>query len=100
MTVWFTKGYRNLYNAISDLKKEHPEINVLCSHSDKLFSGFYSADFSEFEPKFKNKEHFLSFTKEMIQKLFLIINKSGLMNLSHFLMVWELLLQLWQVKIK
>lgn len=68
MTVWFTKGYRNLYNAISDLKKEHPEINVLCSHSDKLFSGFYSADFSEFEPKFKNKEHFLSFTKEMIQK--------------------------------
>ena len=53
MTVWFTKGYRNLYNAISDLKKEHPEINVLCSHSDKLFSGFYSADFSEF----RSEEH-------------------------------------------
>ena len=68
MTVWFTKGYRNLYNAISDLKKEHPEINVLCSHSDKLFAGFYSADFIECEPKFKNKQHFLSFTKEMIQK--------------------------------
>ena len=68
-TIWFMKGFSNLYHAIADLKNADIDGNfkVLCTHINKSFVGFESADFFEVEPTSTDQE-FLIFCKEMIVK--------------------------------
>lgn len=68
-TIWFMKGYANLYHAIGDIKDADTEnqFKVLCSHDNKGFVGFESADYVEVEPK-GNDESFLQFCEDTIKK--------------------------------
>ena len=68
MNIWFTKGFNNLFHAISDIKREVPDCKVLCTHSNSQFLGFYKSDFSEREPNFRTKKEFLEFCTRMIEK--------------------------------
>lgn len=68
MNIWFTKGFNNLYHAIRDIKSDIPDCKVLCSHSNPLFLGFYSADYIEDEPYFHNKKQFLEYCTYIIKK--------------------------------
>lgn len=68
MNIWFTKGFNNLYHAIQDIKSEIVDCKVLCSHSNPLFLGFHSADFTEKEPNFYNKKQFIDYCVFIIKK--------------------------------
>lgn len=68
MNIWFTKGFNNLFHAINDIKSEIPESKVLCTHSNPLFLGFHSADYTEKEPTFYNKKQFLAYCTDIIKK--------------------------------
>jgi predicted ATP-grasp superfamily ATP-dependent carboligase len=84
-TIWFMKGYANLYHAIADVKEADVdgEFRVLCSHDNKGFIGFESADIIEIEPKVNN-EKFLEFCYEMVKKhsvnVIFASNKQTLLN--------------------
>jgi predicted ATP-grasp superfamily ATP-dependent carboligase len=84
-TVWFMKGYSNLYHAIGDIKRADVDnqFKVLCSHDNKGFIGFESADYVEIEPKTTN-EKFLQFCEDTIKKYnvsaIFISNKQTLLN--------------------
>lgn len=68
-TIWFMKGYSNLFHAINDIKSADTENNfrVLCSHTNPGFVGFESADFFELEPKAKDAQ-FLDYCETIIKK--------------------------------
>lgn len=84
-TVWFMKGYSNLYHAIADIKMadKDNQFKVLCSHDNKGFIGFESADYVEIEPK-TTDEKFLKFCEDTIKKYnvsaIFISNKQSLLN--------------------
>lgn len=69
-SIWFMKGFTNLFHAINDIKNsdvDH-EFSVLCSHSNSYFMGFEAADFIEKEPTFKNEAQFVKYCLEIIKK--------------------------------
>lgn len=68
MNIWFTKGFNNLFHAINDIKREIPDSKVLCSHTNPLFLGFQSADYTEKEPTFYSKKQFLTYCTQIIKK--------------------------------
>ena len=84
-TIWFMKGYANLYHAIADIKEADIEnqFNVLCSHDNKGFVGFESADFVEIEPT-TTEAKFLDFCFDMVKKYSVNVifasNKQTLLN--------------------
>jgi len=63
------KGYANLYHAIADIKSADIEsqFEVLCTHENKGFVGFESADFFEIEPQCSD-ENFIKFCLDMVMK--------------------------------
>lgn len=67
--VWFMKGYANLYHAIADIKSadKDNQFKVVCSHENKGFIGFESADYVEIEPNGSDEE-FLQFCEDVIKK--------------------------------
>lgn len=68
-TIWFMKGFSNLYHAINDLKQgdKSNQFTILCSHTNPLFIGFEAADITEVEPKCYGQE-FLAFCANIIKK--------------------------------
>lgn len=85
VTIWFMKGYSNLYHAINDIKQGDVEGNfkVLCSHTNPAFVGFESADYVETEPSVSDQK-FLEFCEKMIikydVKVIFAANKQVLIN--------------------
>lgn len=84
-TVWFMKGYSNLYHAIGDIKRADVDnqFKVLCSHDNKGFIGFEAADYVEVEPN-TTDEKFLQFCEDTVKKYnvsaIFISNRQGLLN--------------------
>lgn len=69
-SIWFMKGFNNLFHAINDIKSSdvEQEFAVLCSHSNSYFMGFEAADFIQKEPTFKNEAQFVKYCVETIKK--------------------------------
>lgn len=84
-TIWFMKGYSNLYHAIGDIKNADTEsqFKILCSHDNKGFIGFQSADYAEIEPDVDDKE-FLEFCFKICKKynvnVIFASNRQGILN--------------------
>ena len=68
-TLWFMKGYSNLYHAINDIKQadEQKQFEILCTHTNPGFVGFESADICEIEPSCSDIEY-LKYCEKMILK--------------------------------
>lgn len=66
-TIWFMKGYSNLFHAINNIKTDSDNFNVLCTHTNAGFVGFESADFFEIEPKL-NDSKFIEYCEDIVKK--------------------------------
>lgn len=84
-TVWFMKGFNNLYHAISDLKNGDIDGNfkVLCSHNNPGFVGFEAADIHLIEPSYTG-EKYIQYCEKIIKqydvKVIFASNKQKLLD--------------------
>lgn len=84
-TVWFMKGFNNLYHAINDLKDGdiNNDFKVLCSHNNPSFVGFEAAHIHLIEPNYSG-EKYIEYCEKIIKqydvKVIFASNKQKLLD--------------------